>query len=233
MATTTLPVSTVTPIRLDTGPVLGLRAKRTDIYADIIIILSLAFLYGASFIAFLIGFLHLFTFEHGYPRADLMPGTFVSDRYSFQWWLLLITMIRPAVFLLSAYMLKRITTSWRKNIQLVFVALYIFLDIFLIIALWVILCFNCNSASSGGSICNDAQWCEAFSAENPDRCVPAAMPVDPTTLTANPAFLALFYFTLAWLLVDVVLSFMNGVIRQDVRKWLNRSQQFVKPVTRF
>lgn len=109
---------------------------------------------------------------HGYPRFDTpdSPNNFESWRYGWQYFSIstLVLNILPILTFLGAIMSNRSkimpTVYWFTSI---IVGLLDFLVVAFLVGVWI---FNCNYPTSGGSICNDYQWCWKFFADAYTLC---------------------------------------------------------------
>lgn len=153
---------------------------------------------------------------HGYPRKDLLPGPFVSDRYKVSWYLLAFSTSRlfvPFFYLWTLIQLKEPSKRiWFERM----IGYFVLIDVLLFIAFTLIYCFYCNAAYSPDSLCNDEldRYCRAFSNDNPDRCYPIdntsnVTPLQGVDLEPNVKFVNWAYYTVAFFVLDYVLKWLN------------------------
>jgi hypothetical protein len=166
---------------------------------------------------------------NGYPRDDLKPGAFVSDRYGYGWFFLVFTMIKvvvPLMYLFTIYdFIHRYKRVW---FDFVIVWVGFVLDVALWIFFFVVSCFRCNSTYSAGSPCNAPldQWCAAFGPSHPDRCKPGPVTIDCSQscqLSINQVFVDWMIFVLVFTILDWVLYSLNDDMEFYIRQYIIRN----------
>jgi hypothetical protein len=195
---------------------------RDDVIIVIAVVLLLVLAYATLYVAFLIVVVANIRFLHGYPRfGDLQPGPFVSDRYNFEWFLLMFSVVRFVPALLLLWSLNRITQLWKRDIHRALVQIGILLGIFTLICQLIISCGFCNNPFFPASICNSPDYCLVFGADHPDRCAPPANVTLPDLLP-NIAFTRWIWFQGGFLILEVLMIFANVATSTYVRRLLYR-----------
>lgn len=168
-----------------------------------------ALAYTAVIVAFLCVVVKQFDILNGYPRPDLKPGPFVSDRYQWGEIFLILSMTRAIFPFLYLFTLIGLKDFYKRIWFERFCAYVLLLDLVLFFFFVITICFFCNSTYFPSSPCNDPRWCEAFGPDHPDRCPPIPPILQPCDLSPNPVFLNWIYFTLAFFFMDVIIYFLN------------------------
>lgn len=220
-----VPASQITPM-LGAAD-LGLTKRRTDLIAIIIVAIITAVVYTGIFILFLILSLAVLTPFYGYPTPELKPGPLVSQRYSFEWWLILFMAAHVIAFVALAWSLQRITGSLRRTIHLYVSGFFLLFDFLLAFLLWFVACFLCNSSFYPNALCNDDRYCLVYAAQQPTYCPPLppnTTALDPNILVVNPAFSLLGIWTIIFLFMGIINVILNSVIATSVRNFVYRTR---------
>lgn len=182
-------------------------------------------------VAFLLFTYRHFSLVHGYPRLDLLPGAFLSDRYLIQWFLLAFGCIHFVPGLLLVWSLKNVVEQTRRFIHRYVVGVFLLLDAIALVGLFIISGFVCNNSVSGGSICNDAtadRYCQAF--PDTDYCPPlpgnstTATPLNPVLLVPNPTFSAFSIWMIIFTLFDLFGILINTLMENTVTSFNYQTQ---------
>ena len=178
--------------------------------------------YTVVFIAFVITVVKEVRILHGYPRfKDLLPGPFVSDRYSWSWYFLMFNLARS--FVISFYvwtfldMRKRKKRVWFERL----VGYVLAFDVLLWLFFLVTTCFLCNNSfwPSESSICNDnlEKWCTVMGDSYPDRCPPSLPLADQCDLDPNIIYVRWVLFHVGFTALDLLLWTLND----DMNVYIN------------
>lgn len=124
------------------------------------------------------------THVHGYPRfpIPLSPNTFESTRYSLQYWTVAALMLNAVPLYLFAVALA---CNQRRFSGIAYLWSAVLMAIVSLV-IGIILLFagplgNCNLSFTGGSLCNDYEWCCEYFASSPELCPNVTpCPVAPT-----------------------------------------------------
>lgn len=184
----------------------------------------LSALYGVVYIIFLIQVVAQSNFAHGYLRPDLQPGPFTSDRYSLEWFILLVGIANLVPLVLFAWMFYDPTGSLRRTLHLGLTGLVLFFDLLALLGVLVISCFFCNGPLNGGSLCNDPnRFCLAYASTFPDRCAPTNTTVATNTLVVNPAFSWLGIWLIVMTVLNGITLVLNASLAQTARRYNYRT----------
>lgn len=174
-------------------------------------------------------------YRYGFLRPDLLPGTFVNDRYSYDWAILAVINLRALympLFLWSfANVMNGLSLNFAKNVHLV----ALFLD-FLALILWLVdRCFRCNTGVFRSGICDEPDltiYCQALWEFNPDICPPGTDPPAIAQCDLQSAFDKLFWFILGFWGINLLISlhlyyyeqFLKSVNEYSLRFFLSPSE---------
>lgn len=208
-----------------TRPMLGLvKRRRDEFFAPSLILLALAALRVAALVCVVLLVLVPLDLANAYLRPDLAPGPRTDDRVSYRFFLLGVSALQPLGIMLLLAALAGPAESWRRRFHLVVDAALTLLTLLQLVGGLLALLLDCNVSWSGGSLCNDARWCAAFSPAGSGRCAPYAGPaVAPDSLAVAPpfvAFLALSGILTALTGFSVV---FNGVLSGAARAFNRRT----------
>jgi hypothetical protein len=128
---------------------------------------------------------------HGYPRFAIppSPNTFESLRYTFSYWMLAGMAANGVIIYLFVAAVTNPTVEVLRVLYLVLTAAFAIGYFIVCIILATMLLWGCNSAFSGGSICNDYEYCCEFFASAIPYCANVTPCPAMRTLTPNPEFL--------------------------------------------
>ena len=191
--------------------------------------LVVAGLYAIVYLIYLMQVHRQLHFTHGYPRLDLKPGPFVSDRYTLEWWIVVVVLVNLAPLLSFIWMFYGATNMLRRMTHLYVTGVVLFFDFLALLVLLVIAAFFCNGPLYPGSLCNDpSRYCLAFSTLHTSRCPPATgLPPPPALpsnqLVVNPAFTWLSIWLLVMSLFNVLTLILNSSLAQIARRYTNRT----------
>lgn len=155
-------------------------------------------------------------FRYGFYRNDLLPGPFTNDRYSTPWVFLVLNNVRISGIAGLVWIFQNLNIGTKLQVVLLFFRLMWVLDLIILIAWFVMSCFQCNTGDFTNGLCdtkNLETYCQAFWPIRPELCRVGTYPLlPPKFLTKNPAFEKLLYYTLGFLLLDtLVVLFLYGV----------------------
>lgn len=205
---------------------LGLPQRRRNLMNVMLITIVVGVLAIGAVIGYLLSAHREFVLVHGYPRADLLPGAFVSDRYSLSWFAIAFAAAHVVPHVMLLWSLKNIVAGWKRTVHMYMSGAFLLVDFVVLIILWIVSCLFCNNSLSAGSICNDpARYCLAF--PDTSRCPPLApntTAIDVSELATNPAFSALAIWLLVFLALDVAGAALNSLIASAVRSFVARTQ---------
>lgn len=190
------------------------RFRLSDINFNIALGTFVGLVYVAVYIAFVVTVVKEFKILHGYPRyGDLLPGPFVSDRYSWGWYFLTFNLARSFVFSFFVWtfvdMRRRKKRVWFERL----IEYVIAFDVIMWLFFLVVTCFLCNNSfwPSESSLCNDelSKWCTVWGDSHPDRCPPALPASDQCDLKPNPVYVRWVWFQLGFTILDLALYAIN------------------------
>ena len=144
----------------------------------------------------------------GTPSA---PGTLTSQRYSFEWSMVIVSVFAHPVF---AFCVIGLVMARRE--QAASIALVTFMGISMMLTLLVVAGLGasystCNQNDQATNICNDPNYCCAYR-DLPYCAVQlCTTPILPSSLVPNSTFLGIFWTNLSFL-VGVQLVFMIVVV---------------------
>lgn len=183
--------------------------------------------YVVVYMAYLCSVVREFDILHGYPRADLHPGPFVSDRYTWGWYFLTFSTIKGLFPFLYLYTLVDLKSTEKRLWFDRLTGYVIFFDICLFIFFTVTICFLCNTTYNPESLCNDAldRYCFVYPDDHPDRCPPlpaGEFPIDQCELEPNAIFYRWIFFSIAFFVFDCFL----GALNTDMSRYVDRFLEF-------
>jgi len=164
----------------------GLRASITAFHVvNFLVFCALIWFFACVFLNIII--------DHSFLLPTAAPGTLISDRYTFRWFVYASHVYRIVPFSSAIWMLGDFRNSFARIIHL-FIAI---IGLGLEAAVLVFYGFDwsdCNDPSQPDNPCNDYRWCCLNFAANPTECsnVGPCAPV-PATLETNVDFLLLFF----------------------------------------
>jgi hypothetical protein len=181
--------------------------RQKDVTSAIVYVFLTCVVYIGTFIAFLLLVVKEVKILHGYPRyAELLPGPFVSDRYSWSWYFLIFNFARLFVVVWFVYTLIDVKTRSKRIWFHLLIGYTLFFDVALWIFFIVTSCFLCNNSffPSESSLCNDEldKWCTVMGDSFPDRCPPSLPTADQCDLKPNPVYIRWIYFHAAFTVLD-------------------------------
>ena len=176
--------------------------------------------YVAAYIAFANDVVGNYEITNGYPRDDLKPGTFVSDRYGYGWFFLMFTLCKGVVPFVYLYSLYDFVNHFKRVLFDALIGWAFVVDLALGIFFLVVSCAFCNNNMSAGSPCNAPlpQWCAALGPIYPDRCKPGPVTIEECNLSVNPLFVDWLIFAAVFTILDVLLYLLN----QDMEYYINQ-----------
>lgn len=205
--------------------------RLTDVNFTIVLGTFGVIFYTVVFIAFVITVVKEFRILHGYPRhADLLPGIFVSDRYSWGWYFLIFNLARAYVF--SFYLWSFLDLrGHKKRIWFERLIGYVLaFDVIMWIFFLIVSCFLCNNSfwPSASSLCNDelSKWCTVWGDSYPERCPPALPLSDQCDLDPNPVWVRWVFFHMGFCLLDLFLWALNDDMSRYIRNMMYYEQQY-------
>lgn len=179
----------------------------TDVHKTILYTFAIACAYTIVLIAFIIYVVMEFEIVHGYPRhADLRPGPFVSDRYTWSWYFLVSNFSRGLIIWYGLSTLINMRSNSNRLWYDRFIGLIFLWDIILWIYFIITACFLCNNSyyPSESSLCNDipSKLCTVFGDHLPDRCPPSLPGAEQCDLEMHPIFFRWIIFHVLFTLLD-------------------------------
>jgi len=152
-----------------------------------------------------------------------LPGPFISDRYGWNWWFLMMSHCRLMIpfFFIFAYgnLVNLDYKRWFGRL----VVLYVVFDVLLLIYFLIVYMWFCNSTLSNGSPCNDVliKWCANYGMDHPDKCPYWTYTfLGPYHLNPNPDFILWCYYTIAFLFLDIVCYIVNSDSRKTIKMFI-------------
>lgn len=175
--------------------------------------IGLAMLYGIVCLLFIVMVVMQSRFYFGFYRVDLPlhRGRFIDDRFTYPWWILMLDLIRIIAIPSVIWVFQGITLSLRRTMVHSLFCLLCWLDIGLILAIFVMECFFCNNGEFRNSLCdtpNITEYCLVHWQAQPDLCVPPLQSSNITQddLKSNPIYNKMLFFTLGFLALDFIIS---------------------------
>lgn len=199
------------------------RYRLTDVTQNTLFILVVAACYAVTYITFVIMVVKEFNILHGYPRyAELLPGQFVSDRYTWGWYFLILNLARSFVFSYYLYTLIDLKVQSKRRWFERMIEYVLAFDVALWLFFLITSCFLCNNSfwPSESSLCNDEldKWCTVMGDSYPDRCPPALPFADQCDLKPNPIYVRWIFFHIAFTALDLLAWCSNDDMSVYVRK---------------
>jgi len=194
------------------------------------LIVIVSALYAVLYLAFVIQIVREASFAHGYLRPDLRPGPFTSDRFTFDWFVVLFGVFNLITILLFVWILYRVNTSLSRLLHLVVGALTTLLNLIGFLGVLITVAFFCNNPLSEGSLCNDVggRYCiSELAGDVPARCPPlppntTALPL--SDLHVNPVYRNLGIYMGLFTLFSGLSVLINGQLASTVIKYNIRTQ---------
>lgn len=176
--------------------------------------------YTALLVAFIISVIKEFKILHGYPRfAELLPGPFVSDRYSWSWYFLMLNLARIFIIFLFLYTLIDLKVKRKRRWFSILMRYFLAFDVILWLFFLITSCFLCNNSfwPSASSLCNDdlPKWCTVMGDSYPERCPPSLPYASQCDLKPNVVYIRWIYFHIGFTLLDFICYQLN----RDMKKY--------------
>ena len=196
-----------------------------SINLTLVIGLLVAVSYVIVYLAFLNVVVANYVILNGYPRDDLKPGEFVSDRYGYGWFFMVFTLCKGIVPFIYIYTIYDFLHHYKRVFFDVIITWVAVLDLALFVFFFVVACFYCNSTFSVGSPCNAPldQWCAAFGPDHPDRCKPGPVTVEACSLSRNDVFINWLIFVAVFSLLDLLLYLLNVDMEHYIDQYIVRN----------
>lgn len=158
---------------------------------------------------------------HHYPRLDLKPGAFVSDRESYFVILLAISASRIVVPFTTFWMLRPLSQSWKRLVNFILDLLFVVIDGLIVASLFISWGFLCNNGILGFELCNDtpSRFCNVYQGSFPNRCPPTPMTLSSTDLHPTGAFFVLLVAECLLLLLGIAMAIINRQLDLAAREY--------------
>jgi hypothetical protein len=152
------------------------------------------------------------SYYYGFENLENLPESiFVDRRYNFFWVIYFLQIFRIFVYFL--YILSADTSRYSYIVYIVHKTLnrlYIFLDIVFIIIILILGWLN-NSSWFPDNPCNSPLYCAAFGNEWENLCKSGSyIGTNPNLLQTNQLCTYDFWFTLAFLILDIIM-YLNAM----------------------
>jgi hypothetical protein len=187
----------------------------SDVNLTVVLVVLIATIYTGVYIGFVTYVVAKFKILHGYPRyAELLPGQFVSDRYSWGWYFLMFNMARSFLIGFLAFSLTDLRVRWKRRWYERLVGYVLAFDVAIFLFFLITSCFLCNNSfwPSQSSLCNDElpKWCTVMGDSFPDRCPPALPLADQCDLSPNVVYVRWILFQVGFTVLDLLTYSLNG-----------------------
>jgi hypothetical protein len=178
-----------------------------DIKVSVYVISAFSVIHFIIFALYTVFVFSKLDFYYGYENLEKVPyAVFVDRRYNFFWVVYFIQLARIIVYFL--YLLSADTTRYSYLVYILhktFNRIYLFLDIIFIIILLVLGWIH-NSSWFADNPCNSPLFCNAYGNQYDTLCsANSYVATEPNFLESNQLCAADFWFTLTFLLLDIIM----------------------------
>lgn len=129
-------------------------------------------------------FVNSLAIPHTYFKYPGAPGMLYSERYSFEWFVIMISIILHVLVVFVIAMLVKFRYNYGCNMIWFFVYFILFVCMILVIAFLGVEYNECNGADAAGNLCNSYKWC-CVHYTNPANGCPNVSPCADGTTQSN------------------------------------------------
>jgi hypothetical protein len=165
---------------------------------------------------------------YSFPRFDEKPGAFINDRGNYFAVIMAIASTKIGVIFTGIWMLRPVTESLKRTINMIFIIFFLVFDALILISLGIAWGFLCNTSGIGYAPCNayPADVCSVHGSSLPQRCMP---PYPSPAAVLSPIWAFYVYITciIATFLLHIILLFVN-IFLDDTARDYTRSLVFAQ-----